>query len=141
MTEPEIRFWHAVRAHRFHGLGFRRQVPLAGYVVDFVCHDYKLVVEIDGGSHTVSTVADATRTARLVREGYRVERFWNHDVMGYLDGVLDRLAAVLGLGVPPSLPSPTRGEGKNAPSSRPSPATRPFRSSRTGGEGKKASST
>ena len=93
MTEAERRFWHAIRARRFHGLVFRRQVPIAGYIADFVCHDIKLIVEIDGGQHSADAAMrdDATRTSDLAKEGYRLVRFWNNDVTENLDGVLVRL--------------------------------------------------
>jgi very-short-patch-repair endonuclease len=95
MTDAERRFWHAVRANRFHGLVFRRQVPIAGYIADFVCHDVRLIVEIDGGQHSTDSAMydDAVRTARLAKEGYRLVRFWNHDIVNNLDGVLTSLRA------------------------------------------------
>ena len=93
MTPPEAKFWSAVRAHRFHGLAFRRQVPMAGFIVDFVCHERRLIVEIDGATHAgdVDIVRDASRTRLLEQDGFRVIRFWNNDVMMNLDGVLSRL--------------------------------------------------
>ncbi len=93
MTPPEAKFWNAVRAHRFHGLAFRRQVPIAGYIVDFVCHERQLIVEIDGATHggDADVVRDASRTQRLEQEGFRVVRFWINDVMMNLEGVLVRL--------------------------------------------------
>ncbi|HVZ15440.1 MAG TPA: endonuclease domain-containing protein [Bauldia sp.] len=118
MGEPEIRFWTAVRAHRFHKLGFRRQVPIAGYIVDFVCHERRLVIEIDGDSHASTQAQDELRSMRLAEEGFRVVRFWNDDVIRNLDGVLEHLAEVLAIAEPPSQPSPTRGEGAKVASPR-----------------------
>jgi very-short-patch-repair endonuclease len=108
MAEPERRFWHAVRDHRFHGLGFRRQVPIAGYVADFVCHELRLVVEIDGATHADAAAVerDRLRTARLEAEGYRALRFWNNEIMDNLDGVLDRLGEI------PGRPGPSLVRGK-----------------------------
>jgi very-short-patch-repair endonuclease len=105
-TDGERKFWHAVRAQRLGGLLFRRQVPIAGYIVDFVCHEKRLVVEIDGAKHGTEAerARDAARTEVLVREGYRVIRFWNEDVARHLSGVLDRIlheADRDGLTVPP----------------------------------------
>ena len=93
MTEAERKFWQAVRAHRFDGLLFRRQVPIGGYIADFVCHEIRLIVEIDGGQHGRAEAVwrDDLRTHALAREGFRVIRFWNHDVVDNLDGVLTRL--------------------------------------------------
>jgi very-short-patch-repair endonuclease len=95
MTLAEQRFWRAVRAGRFADLRFRRQVPIAGYIVDFVCHERRLVVEIDGATHgTDREIArDALRTRRIEDHGYRVLRFWNGDVTARLPDVLDHLFA------------------------------------------------
>lgn len=108
MPGAERAFWFAVRAHRFHGLSFRRQVPIAGYIVDFVCHERRLVVEIDGATHGADDAIrrDGVRTHRLEAEGYRVVRYWNNDIMTNLDGVLLDLAVQIGaLDTPPSSPS------------------------------------
>ncbi len=66
---------------------FKRQVPLVDFIVDFVCFEKKLIVEIDGGQHMGSN-EDMLRDANLVRMGFRVLRFWNNDVIQNLDGVL-----------------------------------------------------
>jgi very-short-patch-repair endonuclease len=95
MTDAERRLWHHLRAHRFHGLGFRRQVPLGPYVADFLCEAQRLIVEVDGGQHADRTVEDAQRTAWFEARGYRVLRFWNNDVMGNMEGVWDALSASL----------------------------------------------
>ena len=58
------------------------------YIVDFVCHKAKLVIELDGGQHAFSVARDKKRTAWLNREGYCVIRFWNNDVMENMEGVL-----------------------------------------------------
>jgi very-short-patch-repair endonuclease len=103
MPGAERAFWFAVRAHRFHGLSFRRQAPIAGYIVDFVCHEKWLVVEIDGATHGADEAIrrDAIRTHRLQAEGYRVVRYWNNDIMTNLDGVLLDLASRI---APPDTP-------------------------------------
>lgn len=66
---------------------------MAGFIVDFVCHERRLIVEIDGATHggDVDIVRDASRTRRLERDGFRVIRFWNNDVMMNIEGVLIRL--------------------------------------------------
>ena len=72
-----------------HGLKFRRQQPIGPYVVDFVSFERRLVVEVDGGQHDQPDVrvADTERTLWLERNGYRVLRFWNNEVLGNLEGV------------------------------------------------------
>lgn len=87
-TEPEKRLWQTLRAYQVDGFYFRRQAPMGKYVVDFICHRAKLIIEIDGGQHAFSIAADEVRTARLNREGYRVIRFWNNEVMENMAGVM-----------------------------------------------------
>jgi very-short-patch-repair endonuclease len=94
MTYAERKLWQALRAHRFRGAAFRRQAPLGPYIADFVCHASKLVIEVDGGQHSGSA-RDARRDAWLAQEGYRVLRFWNNEVLGNLEGVLDRIGRAI----------------------------------------------
>jgi len=77
------------------GAKFRRQQPIGPYVVDFVCLEARLVIEIDGGQHAIEPGPDAQRTAFLEREGYRVLRFWNNDVLTNTEGVFDVIARSL----------------------------------------------
>jgi very-short-patch-repair endonuclease len=86
-TEAERKFWYAVRDRRFEGFKFKRQVPIDPWIVDFLCAEARLVVEIDGGHHADSK-RDPIRTAYLEARGYRVIRFWNADVLANLDGVM-----------------------------------------------------
>lgn len=90
-TDAERLLWAQLRAGRFESLKFRRQQPLKGYVVDFYCHAARLVIELDGGGHAQPAEAtyDVHRTAALERDGVRVLRFWNHEVMADLDVVLE----------------------------------------------------
>src|SRR5581483_11056790 len=83
LTDAEQIIWHAVRAHRLDGASFRRQTPIGPYIVDFISHPAKLVIEIDGGQHfeTGHERRDAKRDAFLMAKGYRVLRFNNHEVM------------------------------------------------------------
>ena len=67
---------------------FRHQVPLGPYVVDFVCFEHRLIVEVDGGLHAREAESDARRTAWLEEQGFRVIRFWNNDVLANSDGVV-----------------------------------------------------
>ncbi len=107
-TDAERLVWSRLRAHRLGGWKFKRQQPIGRYVVDFVCFDAKLVIELDGRQHADATDADAARDAWLGSQGFRVLRFWNNDVLSNLDGVLTMIASHLS---PSPRPSPTRGEG------------------------------
>jgi very-short-patch-repair endonuclease len=88
MTDAERRIWFALRDRRFAGWKFRRQVPFDQYILDFVCFDAKLVIEVDGGQHDERAAYDARRSAHLEKSGFRVLRFWNNEVLQNLDGVL-----------------------------------------------------
>jgi crossover junction endodeoxyribonuclease RuvC len=94
-TETERRLWYQLRAHRFAGLKFRRQEPILGFTADFVCHERRLVIELDGSQHGVFTAADERRTAMLSQAGFRVLRFWNGDVADNMEGVLASIAAAV----------------------------------------------
>jgi very-short-patch-repair endonuclease len=98
MTDPEMRLWYRLRAGRFDGWKFRRQVPLGDYVVDFLCENARLIVEIDGGQHADQQEDDLARTRWLEQQGYRVMRFWNNEVLENMDGVLETLFPVLASG-------------------------------------------
>jgi very-short-patch-repair endonuclease len=95
MTEAERRLWQHLRAHRFAGEKFRRQQPMGPYVVDFVSHRSRLIVELDGGQHAVQVEYDRERTHWLESRGYRVVRFWNNDVLNDTDPVLDAIALAI----------------------------------------------
>ena len=94
LTPAERTLWRALRGKQLYGLRFRRQHPLPPYIVDFYCHERRLVVELDGGQHNevVRTTYDRERTAWLQAQGLRVMRFWNHDVETNLTGVLEAIA-------------------------------------------------
>ena len=96
-TAAERILWSELRDHRLNGASFRRQVPVATYIADFVCHAAKLVIELDGGQHfsDAQEVADARRSAIIEAKGFRVLRFSNHDVMTNRVGVLETIAAAV----------------------------------------------
>ena len=94
-TEAERIVWGMLRAGRLDGLKFKRQVPLGPYVVDFVCFDEKLIVEIDGSQHAESTY-DVQRDAYFAAAGYRTLRFWNGEAMGNRDGMAQSILAAAG---------------------------------------------
>ena len=97
MTEAEKVMWSKLRDRRLDGVKFKRQKPIAGYIVDFVALDLKLIVEIDGGQHAERVEEDAVRTKVLEESGYHVVRFWNHDVLRNIEGVLESLVQELNL--------------------------------------------
>ena len=70
---------------------------MSGYIVDFICHDPKIIIELDGGQHAEQLEYDEKRTLRLQEEGYRVIRFWNNEVLGNMDGLLEYLAREMGV--------------------------------------------
>ena len=87
LTEPEQRLWYHLRANRL-GPKFQRQVVLAPYIADFAARAERLIVEVDGNTHTGRSGYDAARTHALEAQGYRVLRFTNADVMTNLNEVL-----------------------------------------------------
>ncbi|MBT5468085.1 endonuclease domain-containing protein [Candidatus Peregrinibacteria bacterium] len=88
MTEAEIVLWNALRARRCHRLKFRRQVPIAWYIVDFLCMEKSLVIEVDGGIHDDQKQYDKEREEDLHARGYTILRFTNEQVLHNLRDVL-----------------------------------------------------
>jgi len=112
MTEAEKRMWYRLRAHRLLGFKFKRQKPIGPYVVDFACPALRLVIEIDGGQHSIDADEDSIRDRWLRKHGYTVLRFWNNEVMENLEGVLEAIASVALSDAPsPLAPLPISGEG------------------------------
>jgi len=91
-TDAEMRLWLKLRDRRLAGFKFIRQYLIGPYVVDFVCRDNKLIIEVDGGQHA-ENAQDRTRDRDLAEEGFRVLRFWNTDVLSNIDGVLATILA------------------------------------------------
>lgn len=93
MTEAEKVLWEQLRARRFLNLKFRRQHPILGFIADFYCHKYKLIVEVDGKYHEKDDVEyhDSERTKELNNNGFSVIRFSNKEILNGLDRVLARL--------------------------------------------------
>jgi len=90
-TEAEQRLWYFLRGHRFLGFKFKRQKPVGSYIVDFICHECCLIVEVDGGQHAEQIGYDAQRTAFLNAQGFRVLRFWNNEVLQQTAAVLEAI--------------------------------------------------
>ena len=109
-TDAERKLWWHLR-HRLPltSSHFRRQVRLGRYIVDFACHHFKLIIEVDGGQHAEDRRRDASRTRFLETEGYRVLRFWNNEVLTNIDGVLELIQSAI-LATPTPTP-PHKGEG------------------------------
>ena len=91
MSETEWKLWQALRGGQIDGYRFRRQHPIGVVVVDFVCLEKRLIIEVDGDEHgePAQIAHDAGRTEWLESRGYRVLRFWTHEISGSLDSVLD----------------------------------------------------
>jgi very-short-patch-repair endonuclease len=88
-TDTERLLWRHMRAKQMEGYKFRRQEPIGGYIVDFVCQEKKIVIEVDGGQHSVERERDIERDKWLEGQGYKVLRFWNNEVLTKINGVLE----------------------------------------------------
>ena len=108
-TDQERLLWLELRKRRFEGHKFSRQIPIGPFICDFVCRRARLVIELDGGQHSANVEKDAARTRFIESAGYRVLRFWNHEVTENLEGVLQTIGAALSECPPPG-PLPV-GEG------------------------------
>ena len=110
MTDAERVLWQYLRAGRLSGFKFKRQQPFGRYIVDFVCFEAKVMIELDGGQHQDAAVQDAMRDSWLKAQGFSVLRFWNNEFLqnqaGCLESVLAELEATLSLN-----PSPLKVEG------------------------------
>jgi very-short-patch-repair endonuclease len=97
MSDEERILWMLLRDRRFQGFKFRRQAPLGDYVVDFVCFDRKLIVELDGSQHAKPEQAafDAERSAVVEAAGFRVLRIWTSDLFKEREGVFETILNAL----------------------------------------------
>jgi len=107
ISDAEHAVWHLLRCRQISGLKFRRQHPFGDYILDFVCLEKKLIIEVDGGQHGEQAGYDENRTEKLQTAGFRVLRFWNNGVLKEIESVRERI----GLAVqemqshpPPNLP-------------------------------------
>jgi very-short-patch-repair endonuclease len=94
-TDAEKHLWQALRNRQLQDCKFRRQHPIPPYVVDFVCLEHRLIVELDGGQHAEALAYDAARTTFLERQGYRVLRFWNNEFLQSQQAVLETILQAL----------------------------------------------
>ena len=110
-TDAERLLWRRLRFWQVDGLKFRRQQPLGRYIVDFICLEKRLVIEVDGGQHSEHVAYDVERDIWLRDQGFNVLRFWNHDVLKNIDGVVDVVVKTL-RNTPFLNPSPQGGRKK-----------------------------
>jgi len=96
--EAERKLWAHLRLRQIGGYKFRRQHPLGPYIVDFVCIEKKLIVEVDGGQHDEKRSHDAIRDRWLEEKGFKVIRFWNNEVLRHIDIVEEVIESELGCG-------------------------------------------
>ncbi len=96
-TDAERALWRALRSRQLGGYKFRRQQSLGPFIVDFVCLEARLVVEIDGGQHNEEEdrAYDESRSQWLQQDGFRVLRFWNHEVLTQLESVSEAISNAL----------------------------------------------
>ncbi|WP_256995390.1 endonuclease domain-containing protein [Rhizobium sp. L1K21] len=95
-TKAEALLWNQLKDRRMGGLKFRRQVPLKGYIVDFICFEAKCIIEVDGGQHAESK-RDALRDATFAAEGFQTLRFWNDEIENGLDFAVRKIREKLNL--------------------------------------------
>jgi very-short-patch-repair endonuclease len=109
LTDAEQALWRDIRNRQLYGYKFRRQAPIGKYIVDFVCFEKRLIVELDGGQHAAQRDEDNRRSKWLESQGFKVLKFWNHDVLKQVEGIKEVIA--LNLIIPhPNLP-PQGGKG------------------------------
>lgn len=90
-TKEERFLWRHLKSKQLEGLKFRRQQPIGNFIVDFVCFEKKIIIELDGGQHTNITeeMKDKSRDKWLKEQGFKVLRFWNNDVFKNINGILE----------------------------------------------------
>jgi len=109
MTDAERLLWRHLRNRELGGWKFRRQYPVGPFIVDFICVEKNVVIEVDGGQHAENEALDLQRSAYLNKMGYRVLRFWNNEVLQETEAVLTAIFAILA------------NDKQNSPSPQPSP--------------------
>ena len=110
-TVEERILWQELRRNQLNGFHFRRQHVLAGFIVDFYCHEARLVIELDGNHHEKQETADQERDFALGRIGATVMRIPNHQVREDLARVLERIEEAVTERTRPGVPLPRSGEG------------------------------
>ena len=111
-TEAEKWLWRRLRNRELAGWKFRRQHPIGPFIVDFVCIEKKLIIEVDGGQHAETIEWDSKRFEYLKEQGYRVLRFWNDEVLKERDATLNVILSYLSEEAPSPPPSPPKSGGE-----------------------------
>jgi very-short-patch-repair endonuclease len=86
-TDAEQRLWQELRRRQIAAVKFRRQQPIGPFIVDYVCFQRRVIVEVDGGQHAEQVVRNEKRTRWLEAQGYLILRFWNNEVLANTEGV------------------------------------------------------
>ena len=120
-TDAERLLWSRLRDRRLMGLKFKRQCPIGSYIVDFVCKERDLVIEIDGGHHQEQRASDQSRTEWLSSCGYGVIRYWNNQVLDDIDSVLESIRVTLEAGTSSSPQPPITQQNHHQSLASPSP--------------------
>jgi very-short-patch-repair endonuclease len=102
MTDAERKLWSFLRGRQMEGLKFRRQHPYEDYILYFVCLEEKIIVEVDGGQHQELKTEDNIRTKVLKKAGFRVLRFWNHEVLQEIESVAEQILQAISCKEDPS---------------------------------------
>ncbi len=108
MTEAERVLWRQLRYRLIGGHKFRRQQPLGPYIVDFICLERRVIIEVDGGQHSGKMSYDAERDTWLKGQGFNILRFWNNEIFEEIEGVKEVIARALS-SFPPHLNPPPQG--------------------------------
>jgi very-short-patch-repair endonuclease len=91
LSEAEKRLWYLLRGRRLKDFKFKKQQVIAPYIVDFICIKEKLIIEVDGGQHAQTAFYDRQRTRFLEQKGFKVIRFWNNEVLGEAEALLNEI--------------------------------------------------
>ena len=114
LTDAEQRLWRMLKGHQVAGVKFRRQQPIGSFIVDFVCFERRLVIEVDGGQHAEHVPYDEKRTSWLESQGYCVLRFWDNEVLANTDAVAQTIFGVVEQrSPPPTSILPRKGGGSS----------------------------
>jgi very-short-patch-repair endonuclease len=112
LTKAEQVLWRHLRLRQLRGHKFRRQQPIGQYIVDFVCFEKRLIIEVDGGQHSEQVLYDLKRSTWLNSQGFRILRFWNNQVLRETEAVKKVIGEALGFD-PLHLNHPPQGGRKN----------------------------
>ncbi len=111
MTTQERKLWNIIKNKQFYNYKFLRQYVIGGYIVDFICREEKIIVEIDGGQHNQNENIkyDKNRNKYLENLGYKVVRFWNNEIDDNIEGVYRKLQEIVMIKTAPTLTLPRKG--------------------------------